>query len=154
VLRYGLRPSKIAFLAEQAWADAEAGAWPPGFPACGPLRLRPRRDRALAARVPDALLRLRQFKRTAIPNGPKVLPAGSLSPRGDWRAPSDGNAAVWLAELDAALPDLITVTRDRHRPRSEDSGGGSSPTASVMIQPSGRHPSGRNFMLRSRNHPC
>jgi NAD+ synthase (glutamine-hydrolysing) len=49
-----------------------------------------------------------QFKRTAIPNGPKVLPAGSLSPRGDWRAPSDGNADVWLAELDAALPDLIT----------------------------------------------
>ena len=49
-----------------------------------------------------------QFKRTAIPNGPKVLPAGSLSPRGDWRAPSDGNADAWLAELDAALPDLIT----------------------------------------------
>jgi NAD+ synthase (glutamine-hydrolysing) len=45
-----------------------------------------------------------QFKRTAIPNGPKVSPAGSLSPRGDWRAPSDGNARAWLAELDAAFP--------------------------------------------------
>ena len=49
-----------------------------------------------------------QFKRTAIPNGPKVLPAGSLSPRGDCRAPYDGNADAWLAELDAAMPDLIT----------------------------------------------
>ena len=48
-----------------------------------------------------------QFKRTAIPNGPKVLAAGSLSPRGDWRAPSDGNAAVWLAELREAFPDLV-----------------------------------------------
>ncbi|MFX9081449.1 hypothetical protein ABTN40_20455, partial [Acinetobacter baumannii] len=44
-----------------------------------------------------------QFKRTAIPNGPKVSPAGSLSPRGAWRAPSDGNARAWIAELDAAL---------------------------------------------------
>ncbi|MGO1412446.1 MAG: NAD(+) synthase, partial [Microbacterium sp.] len=44
-----------------------------------------------------------QFKRTAIPNGPKVSAIGSLSPRGDWRAPSDGNARAWLAELDAAV---------------------------------------------------
>jgi NAD+ synthase (glutamine-hydrolysing) len=104
VLRYGLRPSKIAFLAEHAWRDADAGAWPPGFPD---------EDR-YAYDLPTVAKWLRvflqrffafaQFKRSAIPNGPKVSPAGALSPRGDWRAPSDGNAAVWLAELDAALP--------------------------------------------------
>jgi NAD+ synthase (glutamine-hydrolysing) len=106
ILRFGFRPSKIAFLAERAWQDAGAGAWPPGFPA---------EDR-YAYDLPTVTKWLRvflqrffafaQFKRSAIPNGPKVSPAGSLSPRGDWRAPSDGNAAVWLAELDAALPDL------------------------------------------------
>ena len=40
-----------------------------------------------------------QFKRSAMPNGPKVSAGGSLSPRGDWRAPSDGNAEVWLRDL-------------------------------------------------------
>jgi len=104
VLRYGLRPSKIAFLAERAWSDADAGEWPPGFPA----------DDRYTYALPEIAAWLRvflkryfafaQFKRSAIPNGPKVSPAGSLSPRGDWRAPSDGNARVWLAELDAALP--------------------------------------------------
>ncbi len=107
LLRYGLRPSKIAFLAEQAWGDAEAGQWPPGFP----REERYGYDRATIVRWLQVFLKrsfgFAQFKRTAIPNGPKVLPAGSLSPRGDWRAPSDGNAAVWLAELKAALPDLV-----------------------------------------------
>ena len=106
VLRYGLRPSKIAFLAEQAWSDATAGAWPPGFPDADRYAY----DRAAIVRWLEVFLTrffgFAQFKRTAIPNGPKVLPAGSLSPRGDWRAPSDGNAAVWLAELRAALPEL------------------------------------------------
>ena len=46
-----------------------------------------------------------QFKRSALPNGPKVTAGGSLSPRGDWRAPSDGNANAWLAELDANVPE-------------------------------------------------
>ncbi|SFS15182.1 NAD+ synthase (glutamine-hydrolysing) [Microbacterium sp. cf046] len=106
IVRYGLRPSKVAFLAARAWARADAGAWPPGFPA----------DDRYAYDLPTVTKWLRvflqrffafaQFKRSAIPNGPKVSPAGSLSPRGDWRAPSDGNAAVWLAELDAALPHL------------------------------------------------
>ncbi|MET0672214.1 MAG: NAD(+) synthase [Microbacterium pygmaeum] len=106
ILRFGFRPSKIAFLASRAWADADAGAWPPGFP----------EDERFAYDLPTVAKWLRvflqryfafaQFKRSAIPNGPKVSPAGSLSPRGDWRAPSDGNASAWLAELDAALPDL------------------------------------------------
>ncbi|MCC4909154.1 NAD(+) synthase [Microbacterium sp. cx-59] len=105
VLRFGMRPSRIAFLAERAWADADAGAWPPGFPA----EDRYAYDLATISRWLHVFLRryfgFAQFKRSAIPNGPKVSPAGSLSPRGDWRAPSDGNARVWLAELDAALPD-------------------------------------------------
>ncbi|WP_061781970.1 NAD(+) synthase [Microbacterium hominis] len=104
VLRYGLRPSKIAFLAERAWRDADAGTWPPGFPASDRYAY----DRDTVVRWLRVFLRrffgFAQFKRTAIPNGPKVLAAGSLSPRGDWRAPSDGNPAVWLAELDRALP--------------------------------------------------
>ena len=40
-----------------------------------------------------------QYKRSAVPNAPKVGSGGSLSPRGDWRAPSDGNADAWLASL-------------------------------------------------------
>ena len=46
-----------------------------------------------------------QFKRTAVPNGPKVGSGGSLSPRGDWRAPSDSSATAWLSELRRNLPD-------------------------------------------------
>ena len=42
----------------------------------------------------------------ALPNGPKVSAGGALSPRGDWRAPSDSVADTWLAELAAALPPL------------------------------------------------
>lgn len=103
VLRYGLRPSKIAFLASRAWRDPDAGAWPPGFPADERFGY----DQQTVVRWLRVFLRryfaFAQFKRSALPNGPKVSPAGSLSPRGDWRAPSDGNAEVWLAELDAAV---------------------------------------------------
>jgi NAD+ synthase (glutamine-hydrolysing) len=105
VLRFGMRPSKIAFLASRAWADADAGAWPPGFPEDDRYAY----DLDTVARWLRVFLRryfgFAQFKRSAIPNGPKVSPAGSLSPRGDWRAPSDGNPTAWLAELDAALPE-------------------------------------------------
>jgi NAD+ synthase (glutamine-hydrolysing) len=98
VLRHGLRPSKIAFLAHHAWADADAGEWPPGFP----------EQRRVAYDLPDVKHWLAvflerffasQFKRSAIPNGPKVAAGGSLSPRGDWRMPSDAAATAWLADL-------------------------------------------------------
>ena len=99
VLRYGFRPSKIAFLAEHAWGDVAAGAWPPGFPD----ERRRAYDRAAIRHWLGLFLKrffgFSQFKRSAMPNGPKVAAGGSLSPRGDWRAPSDGVAVAWLAEL-------------------------------------------------------
>lgn len=105
-LRWGYRPSKIAFLAEHAWSDAQRGSWPAGFP-------RPKRvaytlaDIVRWERVFYRRFFASQFKRTAIPNGPKVVAGGSLSPRGDWRMPSDASADAWLAELDAATRDLV-----------------------------------------------
>ena len=106
ILRFGFRPSKIAFLAQHAWSDAHAGAWPPGFPD----QDRYAYDLETIVRWEKVFLKrffgFAQFKRSAIPNGPKVAPSGSLSPRGDWRAPSDGNARVWLSELDEALPQF------------------------------------------------
>ncbi|WP_022880344.1 NAD(+) synthase [Microbacterium sp. B19] len=107
VLRFGFRPSKIAFLAAKAWEDPDAGSWPAGYPEGA----RPSYDLVTVARWMEVFLQrffgFAQFKRTAIPNGPKVSPAGSLSPRGDWRAPSDGNARAWLAELHAAIPQAF-----------------------------------------------
>ena len=105
VLRYGQRPSKIAFLAHHAWSDAASGEWPAGFPEGS----RPEYDLdAITTWLRLFLTRFfgfAQFKRSAVPNGPKVSPIGSLSPRGDWRAPSDGNARAWLAELDSVFPE-------------------------------------------------
>jgi NAD+ synthase (glutamine-hydrolysing) len=103
--RYGFAPSKIAYLSWNAWHDAGCGVWPANTP-----------DAARRAYgLPEIkhwlrvfLLRffqLSQFKRSALPNGPKISSGGSLSPRGDWRAPSDSSAAVWLRELDEAVPD-------------------------------------------------
>jgi len=103
ITRYGLRPSKVAWLAWMAWRDAEAGRWPGGVP---PER-RIAYDLDEIARWMRVFLRrffaTSQFKRSAMPNGPKISSGGSLSPRGDWRAPSDAGAGAWLAELDAAL---------------------------------------------------
>ena len=102
--RYGLKPSKIALLAFHAWRDATAGAWPPQYP----------EERRRAYDLPTIrswmevflyrFFTISQFKRSASPNGPKVTAGGSLSPRGDWRAPSDGNARLWLEELRAHTP--------------------------------------------------
>ncbi|MFT4233393.1 MAG: NAD(+) synthase [Microbacterium sp.] len=108
VLRGGIRPSTIAFLAERAWRDPDAGEWPAGFPDDDRYGY----DLATVVKWEQVFLQrffgFAQFKRSAIPNGPKVSPWGGLSPRGDWRAPSDGNATAWLAELASALPDLVS----------------------------------------------
>ncbi len=104
IVRHGLRPSKIAFLAWHAWRDSEAGHWPIDFP----KDARNAYDLPTIARWLEEFLfrffQTSQFKRSAMPNGPKVSAGGALSPRGDWRAPSDGVAAPWIDELRSALP--------------------------------------------------
>lgn len=108
ILRHGFRPSRIAFLAEVAWSDASRGTWPEHYP----------QDRKIAYNLGEirhwleVFLRrffgTSQFKRSAMPNGPKLVSGGSLSPRGDWRAPSDGTATAWLAELCDNVPETNT----------------------------------------------
>jgi NAD+ synthase (glutamine-hydrolysing) len=97
--RHGLRPSKVAFLSLHAWGEAERGEWPESLP----------KEKRMAYDLPTIkhwlevflvrFFKTSQFKRSAMPNGPKVGSGGSLSPRGDWRAPSDAEAEAWLEEL-------------------------------------------------------
>ena len=104
VLRRGSRPSRIAFLAERAWADPSAGAWPPGLPE----EERVAYDLAAIRKWELVFFRRffsNQFKRSTLPNGPKVVAGGSLSPRGDWRMPSDAAGAAWIAELERNVPE-------------------------------------------------
>ncbi len=104
ILRYGFLPSKIAFIALQTWEDATRGAQPPHFRP----EQRKEYDLPTIRHWLEVFLRrffaFSQFKRSAMPNGPKVSAGGSLSPRGDWRAPSDGNAAVWIDDLERNVP--------------------------------------------------
>lgn len=99
IVRFGFAPPKVAFLAHHAWHDAKVGAWPDGEHV-----QRTAHDLAAIKRHLRTFVRrffqTSQFKRSVAPNAPKVGSGGSLSPRGDWRAPSDGEAAVWLAEVE------------------------------------------------------
>ncbi len=104
VIRYGLAPSKIAFLAWHAWRDAERGAWPADLPATARVAYDLPTITAWLERFLQRFFATSQFKRSALPNGPKVSAGGALSPRGDWRAPSDGTARVWIDELRSAVP--------------------------------------------------
>ncbi len=104
VVRYGLAPSKIAFLAWHAWRDAESGAWPADLPATARVAYDLPTITAWLERFLQRFFATSQFKRSALPNGPKVSAGGALSPRGDWRAPSDGTAQVWIDELRSAVP--------------------------------------------------
>ncbi|WP_431268662.1 NAD(+) synthase [Dankookia sp. P2] len=104
-LRYGFRPSKIAFLAMRAWSDAARGNWPPHFPETKRIAYPLKDIRHWLEVFLQRFFGFSQFKRSAMPNGPKVAAGGSLSPRGDWRAPSDGNAKVWLEELRRNVPE-------------------------------------------------
>jgi NAD+ synthase (glutamine-hydrolysing) len=104
ITRYGFRPSKVAFLSLHAWHDKAKGLWPEGLP-------EERRHEYALPTIKKWLevfayrfFKTSQFKRSAVPNGPKVGSGGSLSPRGDWRAPSDSEAAVWLDELKENVP--------------------------------------------------
>jgi len=104
VLRFGYSPMKVAYLAHHAWSDRGHGRWP-DVP----------EDKRNQYPLPEIKRWLRvflfrffqtsQYKRSCIANAPKVGSGGSLSPRGDYRAPSDGEAAAWLAALEK-IPDL------------------------------------------------
>ena len=104
VIRHGLAPSKIAFLAWHAWRDASAGRWPEDVPDADRVAYELPTIRHWLERFLHRFFQISQFKRSAIPNGPKVSAGGALSPRGDWRAPSDGIAATWLDELRRNMP--------------------------------------------------
>ncbi len=102
VSRYGYRPSKIAFLAEHAWGMVERGDWPDTITARHAYDLP-----AIKKWLEVFLFRFieqSQFKRSALPNAPKVGSGGSLSPRSDWRAPSDASARAWIDELQRNVP--------------------------------------------------
>jgi len=106
--RYGYAPTRVAFLAYNAWHDREQGRWPD----IAPDRRHEYDLPAIKAHLRTFLYRffqLSQYKRSCIPNAPKVGSGGSLSPRGDWRAPSDAEAAVWLQALEL-VPDGAAAT--------------------------------------------
>ena len=105
ISRYGFRPSKVAFLALQAWGDRRQGMWPEFLPEHKRNQYELPEIRKWLELFLFRFFQISQFKRTAVPNGPKVGSGGSLSPRGDWRAPSDSSAAAWLAELRQNVPD-------------------------------------------------
>jgi len=119
VTRYGFRPSKVAFLALQAWGDRKRGEWPDLLPEEKRLEY----DLPTIKKWLEVFLyrffKISQFKRSAIPNGPKVGSGGSLSPRGDWRAPSDSEAVVWLKELREAVPDELRIPHNTKVHRRE-----------------------------------
>ncbi len=105
VLRYGFRPSKVAFLAWHAWSDPERGDWPSGFPESKRPSYSLKEIRHWLQVFAQRFYSFAQFKRSAMPNGPKVTHGGSLSPRGDWRAPSDMSARIWLDEIEREIPE-------------------------------------------------
>ncbi len=88
--RYGLKPSKILFLAWSAWSE--------------------KYDYATLKKWLGVFITrffANQYKRSAVPNGPKIVSGGALSPRGDWRMPSDASAKAWLDELSANTPEAL-----------------------------------------------
>lgn len=105
ILRHGFRPSRIAFMAWHAWGDRARGAWPPGFPEDRKTEYDLAEIRRWLLVFVERFFGFSQFKRSAMPNGPKVLAGGALSPRGDWRAPSDGNARLWIEEIERTIPE-------------------------------------------------
>jgi NAD+ synthase (glutamine-hydrolysing) len=104
ISRFGFRPSKVAFLCHSAWGDKTRGDWPDALP----IEKRNQYDLPTIKKWLEVFLyrffKTSQFKRSCLPNGPKVGSGGSLSPRGDWRAPSDSEAVVWLDELRRNMP--------------------------------------------------
>ncbi|WNG91240.1 NAD(+) synthase [Mycobacterium sp. ITM-2016-00318] len=105
MLRFGFRPSKVAFLAWHAWSDPDRGDWPMGYPEDKRPTFSLKEIRHWLQVFVQRYYSFAQFKRSAVPNGPKVSHGGSLSPRGDWRAPSDMSAKTWLDEIEREVPE-------------------------------------------------
>jgi len=103
ITRFGYLPKKVAFLAYCAWKDKKKGLWPDIPPE--------KRNAYTLAEIKKWLyiylyrfFKTSQYKRSCVPNGPKVGSGGSLSPRSDYRAPSDSEAEVWLKNWEK-IPD-------------------------------------------------
>ncbi|MBP3222576.1 MAG: NAD(+) synthase [Actinomycetaceae bacterium] len=99
MLRHGLAPQKIAYYAYNAWKNSTEGLWPPHFPE------KEKHQYSLAEiKKWEKTFYHRffnnQFKRSTVPNGPKVLSGGSFSPRGDWRMPSDALKNIWISDIE------------------------------------------------------
>ncbi|CAI3952747.1 NAD(+) synthase [Commensalibacter papalotli (ex Botero et al. 2024)] len=105
ILRYGLKPSKVAFLSYSIWSDIQKGTWLDGFPEEKKKAYALAEIRHWLEVFVNRFFAFSQFKRSAMPNSPKVSAGGGLSPRGDWRAPSDGNATIWVNELLENVPE-------------------------------------------------
>ena len=103
MLRFGYRPAKVAFLAWCAWRDRMLGVWP-GVPEGEQRQYTICEIKRWLRVFIERFFKYSQFKRSCIANAPKVGSGGSLSPRGDYRAPSDSEATAWLAQLDR-IPD-------------------------------------------------
>ncbi len=104
ISRFGYLPSKVAFLAYHAWKDRDKGLWPDNI-------AREKKNSYSLKEIKKWLhvylyrfFKTSQYKRSCIPNGPKVGSGGSLSPRGDYRAPSDSEAEIWLQNW-ATIPE-------------------------------------------------
>jgi NAD+ synthase (glutamine-hydrolysing) len=95
--RFGYLPTKIAFIAYCAWRDKAQGLWP-DVPEAKRCEYTIREIRHWLEVFLYRFFQISQFKRSCVPNGPKVGSGGSLSPRGDYRAPSDSEAAIWLED--------------------------------------------------------
>lgn len=104
LLRFGYRPSRIAYLAHHAWSDRELGRWPEAIPETQRRQYDLATIKAWLAVFLRRFIQTSQFKRSTLPNAPKVGSGGSLSPRSDWRAPSDATARSWLDELARNVP--------------------------------------------------
>src|ERR1700722_1641153 len=104
ITRYGFRPSKVAFLCQHAWSDKSRGTWPDHLSADKHREYDLVEIKKWLEVFVQRFFQLSQFKRSCVPNGPKVGSGGSLSPRGDWRAPSDAEAIAWLEEGRSQIP--------------------------------------------------
>jgi NAD+ synthase (glutamine-hydrolysing) len=106
VVRYGFSPAKIAFLQQAAWGDAQRGLWPAHVADADKRSVSIHETLKWLEVFARRFYGQSQFKRSAMPNGPKLTSAGALSPRGDWRMPSDSSARLWLDAIDALKDEL------------------------------------------------